>query len=60
MYIIGSQVYEDEEIITKTSYLSIYEQDPDDYIMEDAKVENEYDVFANEFMAKMKIKKSPF
>ena len=60
MYIIGSQVYEDEEIMSKTLYLSIYDQDPDDYIMEDAEVENEYDLFANEFMSKMKIKKSPF
>jgi len=60
MYIIGSQVYEDEEIMTKTAYLSIYDQDPDDYIMEEAEVMNEYDTFADEFMAKMKIKKSPF
>ena len=60
MYIIGSQVYEDEEIMSKTAYLSIYDQDPDDYIMEDAVFENEYDTFADEFLSKMKIKKSSF
>jgi hypothetical protein len=60
MYIIGSQVYEDEEIMMISPYPSIYDQDPDDYIMEDTEVDNEYDLIANEFMAKMKIKKSPF
>ena len=58
MYIIGCQVYEDEEIMAISSYSSIYEQDPDDYIMEDN--ETEYDKLANEFMTKMKIKQPPF
>ena len=36
MYIIGSQVYEDEEIMGYSySYSSIYEQDPDEYIADD-------------------------
>ena len=58
MYIIGCQVYEDEEIMPFSLYCSIYEQDPDDYIMEDN--ETEYDKLANEFMIKMKIKQLPF
>ena len=58
MYIIGCQVYEDEEIMAISSYSSIYDQDPDDYIMEDN--ETEYDKLANEFMTKMKIKQPPF
>ena len=41
-----------------SSYSSIYDQDPDDYIMEDN--ETEYDKLANEFMTKMKIKQPPF
>jgi hypothetical protein len=58
MYILGSQVYEDEEIMPFSLYSSIYEQDPEDYIMEDN--ETEYDKLANEFMIKMKIKQLPF
>jgi hypothetical protein len=58
MYILGSQVYEDEEIMQISSYSSIYDQDPDDYIMEDN--ETEYDKLANEFINKMKIKQPPF
>ena len=58
MYIIGCQVYEDEEIMAISSYPSIYEQEPDDYIMED--IDNEYDKMAIDFMEKMKIRKSPF
>ena len=58
MYIIGCQVYEDEEIMPFSLYSSIYEQDPEDYIMEE--FESEYDKMANEFMTKMKIKQSQF
>jgi hypothetical protein len=58
MYILGSQVYEDEEIMPVSSYSSIYDQDPDDYIMEE--FESDYDKMANEFMTKMKIKQLPF
>uniref|UniRef100_A0A6C0CGV2 Uncharacterized protein n=1 Tax=viral metagenome TaxID=1070528 RepID=A0A6C0CGV2_9ZZZZ len=37
MYIIGSQVYEDEEIIDCDGYASqsIYDSHPDEYIFED-------------------------
>lgn len=36
MYIIGGELYEDEEIIGfDPYYTSIYEQPPDDYIYED-------------------------
>jgi hypothetical protein len=42
MYILGGQVYEDEEIMGysysyphPSSYQSIYEQDPDEYIADD-------------------------
>uniref|UniRef100_A0A6C0ETQ7 Uncharacterized protein n=1 Tax=viral metagenome TaxID=1070528 RepID=A0A6C0ETQ7_9ZZZZ len=58
MYIIGCQVYEDEEIMPFSLYSSIYEQDPEDYIMEE--FESDYDKMANEFMTKMKIKQSQF
>ena len=35
MFILGSQVYEDEEILpNQVNYSSIYEDDPDDYIYE--------------------------
>ena len=57
MYIIGCQVYEDEEIMG-ASYLSIYEQNPDDYIVEDSyDFDNdfEYEKVAIKFIEKMKI-----
>lgn len=42
MFIIGGELYDDEEILGINSYeLPIYEQDPDEYIYED-----EYDTLA--------------
>jgi hypothetical protein len=58
MYILGSQVYEDEEIMPVSSYSSIYDQDPDNYIMEE--FETEYDKMANEFITKMNFKQFSF
>jgi hypothetical protein len=58
MYILGSQVYEDEEIMPVSSYSSIYDQDPEDYIIEE--FETEYDKMANEFITKMNFKQSSF
>ena len=58
MYILGGQVYEDEEIKMNYEYNSIYEQNPDEYIVEDYVHPNDYDSFAVEFMEKMKIMQS--
>ena len=61
MYIIGCQVYEDEEIVMVSSYSSIYDQNPDEYIYEDEEThENEYDKMAFDFMEKMNIRQSSF
>ena len=62
MYIIGSQVYEDEEIMMNYQFNSIYDQNPDEYIVEDTDCMyedgNESDSLSFEFMEKMKIKQS--
>jgi hypothetical protein len=62
MYIIGSQVYEDEEIMMNYQYNSIYDQNPDEYIVEDTDCmyedDGEFVSLSFEFMEKMKIKKS--
>ena len=62
MYIIGSQVYEDEEIMMNYQYNSIYDQNPDEYIVEDTDCMyedgNEFVSLSFEFMEKMTIKKS--
>lgn len=51
MYIIGGEVYEDEEIIGFDPYYSsIYEQSPDDYIYED-----EYDTLSFALQDKLKM-----
>jgi hypothetical protein len=61
MYILGSQVYEDEEIMMTYEYNSIYEQNPDEYIVEvsdgdcDYINENEHVSLSFEFMEKMKL-----
>jgi hypothetical protein len=61
MYILGSQVYEDEEIKMSYEYSSIYEQNPDEYIVEvnagdcDYVNENEHVSLSFEFMEKMKL-----
>ncbi len=61
MYILGSQVYEDEEIIMSYEYNSIYEQNPEEYIVEvsdgdcDYVNENEHVSLSFEFMEKMKL-----
>jgi hypothetical protein len=61
MYILGSQVYEDEEIKMNYEYSSIYEQNPDEYIVEvndgdcDYVNENEHVSLSFEFMEKMKL-----
>lgn len=61
MYIIGCQVYEDEEIVMVSSYSSIYDQNPDEYIYEDEEtLENEYDKMAVDFMEKMNIRQTSF
>lgn len=53
MYIIGSQVYEDEEIIDCSGYASqsVYDSHPEEYIYED-----EIDLFSNTFYDKMIVK----
>ncbi len=62
MYIIGSQVYEDEEIMMNYQYNSIYDQNPDEYIVEDTDCMyedgDEFVSLSFEFMEKMTIKKS--
>lgn len=58
MYIIGSQVYEDEEIRINYEYNSIYDQNPDEYIAEedgDCVYVNDNGSLSFEFMEKMKI-----
>jgi hypothetical protein len=61
MYILGGQVYEDEEIMMTYEYNSIYEQNPDEYIVEvsdgdcDYINENEHVSLSFEFMEKMKL-----
>lgn len=52
MYIIGGEIYEDEEIIGfDPYYTSIYEQNPDDYIYED-----EYDDLSFALQEKMQMR----
>ena len=51
MYIIGGEIYEDEEITGFDPYYpSIYEQTPDDYIYED-----EYDNLSFALQDKMRL-----
>lgn len=51
MYIIGGELYEDEEIIGfDPYYASIYEQTPDDYIYED-----EYDTLSFALQDKLRV-----
>jgi hypothetical protein len=53
MYILGGQVYEDEEIMGYSySYPSIYEQDPDEYIADD---EFEFEEITVHFFGELKM-----
>jgi hypothetical protein len=60
MYIIGCQVYEDEEIMMNYQFNSIYDQNPDEYIVEDTDCMyedgNESVSLSFEFMEKMNLK----
>jgi hypothetical protein len=58
MYIIGGEVYEDEEIMSPNRYLSVYEEDPDEYIDEsdDMDVMDEMDEMSILFLEKMNVK----
>lgn len=52
MYIIGGEMYEDEEIIGYDPYYhSIYEQNPDEYIYED-----EYDTLSFALQEKLQMR----
>ncbi len=52
MFIIGGEVYEDEEVMELTSYEnSIYERDPEEYIYED-----EYDELAIRLENRLQLK----
>jgi hypothetical protein len=61
MYILGGQVYEDEEIKISNNHLSVYDQNPDEYIAEDSDCDcmysdnNEQVSLSFEFMEKMNI-----
>jgi hypothetical protein len=61
MYILGGQVYEDEEIMVNYNYLSVYDQNPDEYIAEDCDCDcmyeddNEQVSLSFELMEKMNI-----
>ena len=63
MYILGGQVYEDEEIMVNYNYSSVYDQNPDEYIAEDCDCEcdcmyeddNEQVSLSFELMEKMNI-----
>jgi hypothetical protein len=56
MYIIGGEVYDDEEVFGSNSYYaSVYERDDDEYIYEDS-YEDEYDQLAIALQNRLRLK----